>query len=54
MEIGAVDLIGRYLFEKCEPEDVVYQLDYNPEGDGHKAAYVQMFEDCGWSICRIM
>ena len=47
-----VDLIGRYLFEKCEPEDVVYQLDYNPEGDGHKAAYVQMFEDCGWEYLQ--
>ena len=45
-----VDLIGRYLFEKCEPEDVVYQLDYNPEGDGHKAAYLQDY--VGYSYFR--
>lgn len=38
----------RYHFVKCEPEDVVYQLDYNPEGIKHKDEYVQMFQDCGW------
>lgn len=37
-----------YTFEKCEPEDVVYQLDYNKEGMNNKAEYVQMFKDCGW------
>ncbi|MGN0350830.1 MAG: DUF2812 domain-containing protein [Roseburia sp.] len=40
--------LGVYHFEKCEPEDVVYQLDYNQEGIEHKKEYVQMFEDCGW------
>lgn len=39
---------GIYLFEGCEPEDVVYQLDYNKDGTAHKDEYVQMFEDCGW------
>ena len=29
-------LLGIYHFEKCEPEDVVYQLDYNPDGIAHK------------------
>ena len=37
-----------YYFEKCNPEDVVYQLDYNQEGIAHKDEYVQMFKDCGW------
>ncbi|MDO4554604.1 MAG: DUF2812 domain-containing protein [Lachnospiraceae bacterium] len=37
-----------YKFEACEPEDVVYQLDYNEEGISHKEEYVKMFEDCGW------
>ena len=37
-----------YKFEGCEPEDVVYQLDYNQEGLLHKEEYVQMFGDCGW------
>ncbi len=37
-----------YTFERCEPEDVVYQLDYNKEGLEYKSEYVQMFRDCGW------
>ncbi len=41
-------LPGFYRFEKCEPEDVVYQLDYNQEGLSQKNEYVQIFRDCGW------
>ncbi len=37
-----------YTFEKCSPENVVYQLDYNEEGMKNKEEYVQMYEDCGW------
>lgn len=35
-----------YVFEKCEPEDVVYRLDYknNAETEG----YYQLFRDYGW------
>lgn len=39
---------GVYHFEKCEPENVSYRLDYNQEGVAHKNEYVQMFADCGW------
>lgn len=39
---------GTYHFEKCTPEDVVYQLDYNQEGIKNKDEYLQMFSDCGW------
>ena len=39
---------GIYHFERCAPEKVVYQLDYNQEGIAHKEEYVQMFQDCGW------
>ncbi|MBQ9142595.1 MAG: DUF2812 domain-containing protein [Lachnospiraceae bacterium] len=44
--------IGNYHFEECEPEDVVYQLDYNQEGLAHKQEYVKMFEDCGWEYLQ--
>lgn len=37
-----------YKFKKYEPEDVVYQLDYNKEACENKAEYIQMFADCGW------
>ncbi len=39
---------GIYYFEKCTPEDVVYQLDYNQDGLSNKDEYVQLFQDCGW------
>lgn len=35
-----------YVFESCEPEDVVYRLDYkNNTEDGE---YLRMFKDYGW------
>ena len=40
--------IGMYHFEQCEPEGVVYQLDYNQEGIADRGEYIQMFADCGW------
>ena len=43
---------GFYHFEKCEPEDVVYQLDYNQDGISHKEEYVKMFNDCGWEYIQ--
>lgn len=47
-KVNKVTLPGFYFFESCEPEDVVYQLDYNREGLLHRDEYVQMFRDCGW------
>lgn len=43
-----------YRFEKCMPEDVVYQLDYNQEGMAQKIECVQMFRDCGWEYITDM
>lgn len=43
---------GVYHFEKCTPEDVIYQLDYNREGLSHKEEYVQLFQDCGWEYLQ--
>ena len=45
-------LLGIYHFERCKPEDVVYQLDYNPDGISHKEQYIQMFRDCGWEYIQ--
>lgn len=41
-----------YKFEKCTPEDVIYQLDYNQEGLADKDEYVKMFTDCGWEYIQ--
>lgn len=47
-KLTAIKGFGMYHFEECEPEDVVYQLDYNKEGLKNKEEYIQMFRDCGW------
>ncbi len=41
-----------YHFKRCDPEDVIYQLDYNQEGIAHKDEYVKMFNDCGWEYLQ--
>lgn len=41
-----------YHFEKCTPEDVIYQLDYNQDGIANKDEYVKMFTDCGWEYLQ--
>ena len=45
---------GIYIFEKCTPEDVVYQLDFNQEGLENRGQYIQMFQDCGWEYVTEM
>ena len=42
-----------YTFESCQPEDVVYQLDY-PGELTNKTEYLQMFFDCGWEYIQDM
>ena len=37
-----------YRFERCKPEEVVYQLDYNEDGRARREEYLQLFRDCGW------
>ena len=37
-----------YRFERCQPEEVVYQLDYSEDGRARRAEYLQLFRDCGW------
>lgn len=44
--------LGMYYFEKCVPQDVVYQLDYNQDGLTHKDEYLKMFDDCGWEYIQ--
>ena len=47
-----VDGLCVYHFVPCEPEDVIYQLDYNPEGRANQTEYLQMFRDCGWEYLQ--
>ena len=36
-----------YIFEKCEPEEYIYQLDFKEKGQIDEE-YLQLFRDCGW------
>jgi hypothetical protein len=36
-----------YTFEKCVPEDYIYQLDFKEQGQADDD-YLLLFEDCGW------
>ena len=39
--------LGCYTFERCEPEEYVYRLDFAAEYQDREA-YLQMFRDYGW------
>ncbi len=51
-EFVSVSGLCLYRFQKCEPKDVVYQLDYNPDSQTNKNEYVKMFTDCGWEYLQ--
>jgi len=37
-----------YTFEKCQLEQVSYQLDFYPMKTSERTSYLQLFKDCGW------
>ena len=38
----------KYTFEKCQPEQMSYQLDFYPMEKSERVSYLQLFKDCGW------
>ena len=40
--------VVKYTFEKCQHEQVSYQLDFYPMKKSERASYLQLFKDCGW------
>ena len=38
----------KYTFEKCQPEQVSYQLDFYPMEKSERSSYLQLFKDCDW------
>lgn len=51
-EFVSVNGICLYHFQKCEPKDVVYQLDYHPDSISQKNEYIQIFNDCNWEYLQ--
>ncbi|HFI0235964.1 TPA: DUF2812 domain-containing protein [Streptococcus suis] len=39
-----------YHFEQCEPEDVVYQVDFKESKNKDRESYLRMYEDYGWEF----
>ena len=40
---------NKYTFQKCDREDVVYQIDFNPD-ERQKDEYIQLYSDFGWQF----
>ena len=40
--------VVKYTFEKCQLEQVSYQLDFYPMEKSERSSYLQLFKDCGW------
>ena len=43
-------LPGFYKFEKCEPDEVTYRIDFTNENGAKNPEYRQMFADNGWDF----
>ena len=43
-------LPGFYKFEKCEPENMLYRIDFTNENGSKNPEYQQMFADNGWEF----
>lgn len=41
-----------YIFEKCEPENVVYRLDFAEDKDKDMQGYIAMFSEYGWEYIQ--
>ncbi|HEL2109917.1 TPA: DUF2812 domain-containing protein [Streptococcus suis] len=39
-----------YHFEKCQPEDIAYQVDFKESKNKDRESYLRMYEDYGWEF----
>lgn len=39
-----------YHFEKCQPEEVVYQVDFKESKNKDRESYLRMYKDYGWEF----
>ena len=49
-KVVSYKLPGFYKFEKCEPEDMTYRIDFTNENGSKNPEYRQMFADNGWEF----
>lgn len=48
LHLEGIPFPGRYKFQKGEPANYVYRLDYQSVKSKDKESYLQLFEDAGW------
>ena len=49
-KVVSFKLSGFYKFEKCEPEDITYRIDFTNDDGAKNSEYRQMFADNGWEF----
>ncbi|MCR5187687.1 MAG: DUF2812 domain-containing protein [Treponema sp.] len=49
-KVTGFTLPGFYKFEKCQPEDVCYRIDFTDERGPQSQEYRQLFADNGWEF----
>ena len=49
-----VAIPGIYTFERCEPADVVYKLDFRPLRGEDREAYLSMYREYGWEYLQTL
>ncbi len=49
-KVTGFTLPGFYKFEKCQPEDMIYRIDFTDERGPQTQDYRQMFADNGWEF----
>jgi hypothetical protein len=49
-KVTGYKLPGFYKFEKCEPEDMTYRIDFTNENGAKNSEYRQIFADNGWEF----
>ena len=45
---------GIYTFRRCEPEDMVYKLDFRPLRGEDREAYLSMYREYGWEYMQTL
>lgn len=51
-KLTRINLPCIFHFEKCEPEDVIYRIDFRPQEKEEGEAYTRLFEDYGWEYLQ--
>ena len=51
-KLVSIRIPGIYTFERCEPEDVVYKLDFRPLRGENKDAFLSIFREYGWEYMQ--